>query len=236
MNNNHFYKQYSISRSKSGKWYRKPYRPLNWYAKKLSCGLYSTSPRPYKMPSVSPSGANPYLGETSPCGKPAQELSITQVCSSNCKWHLKKICSGFIIDALPEAKVSFLRGSDEILSRPSSGLTRTSVRLKSSSEENKCTVSLWKGSLQKTWVGREWKMRKLSGEQIWEENKTGIFEKSNFMLCNLHVLPSFPFTFIVDSAIWGSSYCVVSNRLRIQSWALPRAKKIVLFVTHSSSA
>lgn len=37
-------------------------------------------------------------------------------------------------------------------------------------------------------------MRKL--EQIWEENKTGIFEKSDFMLHNLHVLPSFLFTLI----------------------------------------
>lgn len=44
-------------------------------------------------------------------------------------------------------------------------------------------------------------MRNLGVEQIWEENKTGIFEKSNFMLHNLHVLPSFPFTFIVDSAV-----------------------------------
>lgn len=66
-------------------------------------------------------------------------------------------------------------------------------------------------------------MRKL--EQIWEENKTRIFEKSDFMLHNLHVLPSFLFTLILDSAIGGSPYCVVSTRLRSQSWALPRAKK-----------
>lgn len=44
-------------------------------------------------------------------------------------------------------------------------------------------------------------MRKLGGEHICEENKTGIFEKSNFMLYNLHVLPSFPFTFILDSVV-----------------------------------
>lgn len=77
-------------------------------------------------------------------------------------------------------------------------------------------------------------MKKL--EQIREENKTGIFEKSDFMLHNLHVLLSFLFTLILDSAIGGSPYCVVSTRLRSQSWTLPKEKKGILFVTHSSSA
>lgn len=189
--------------------------------------MYSPSPRPYKMPSVSPSGANAYLAETRPCGKPPQVIHHSGH-PSNCKWH-------FITDALPETKLSFLRGSDVILSHLSSGLKWTSVRQKSSSEENKCTVCLWEGSLQKTWVGREWKMRKLGGKEICEENKPGIFEKSHFMLHNLHIFPSFQFTFILDSAIWGRLCSVVSNRLRIQSWALPIAKKMI-FVTPSSSA
>lgn len=85
--------------------------------------------------------------------------------SSNCNWHIKKICSDSIIDALPEAKVSLLWGSDVIISHPSSGLTQTLVRLKSSSEEKKCVVCLCKGPLQKTWVGRKWKMRKLGGKE-----------------------------------------------------------------------
>lgn len=185
------------------------------------------------MPSVSPSGAKAYLAETRTCRKPPQVIHHSGH-PSNCKWHSKKVCSVFITDALPETKVSFLQGSDEILSHPSLGLTWTSVRQKSSSEENKCTVCLWEGSLQKTWVGREWKMRKLGRKEICEDNKPGIFEKSHFMLHDLHVLPSFQVTFILDSAVWGSLCCVVSNRLRIQSWALPIAKKMV-FVTPSSS-
>jgi len=117
--------------------------------------LYSTSPSPYEMPPASPSGSNPYLGWNQPLWKACAGVMLLSGHSSNCKWHIKKICSGFITDALPEAKVSFLHGSDATLSRSSSRPTQTSVGLKSSSGENKCTVCLRKRSLQKTWVGRE---------------------------------------------------------------------------------
>lgn len=142
--------------------------------------------------------------------------------SSQCNWHIKKICSDSIIDALPEAKVSLLWGSDVIISHLL-GLTQTLVRLKSSSEENKRVVCLWKGPLKKTWVGRKWKMRKLGRK----ENKTGIFEKNFFCAAQPARFTLFAIPFHVDSAIWGSPHCVV----RIQSWVLPRAKWMLLFVT-----
>lgn len=174
------------------------------------------------MLSVSPSGTDPYLGEYGSCGKPT-EFIYHSGCSSNCKWHIKTE-PFWHYDWLPQKP-----------KRPFSGaqLWSSYVLLQGwnrlqwdwNEEVYKHMVCLQKGILQKTWVKREWKMRKSGGEEIWEENKTGIFEKSNFMLHNLHILPSFPFTFNLDSAIWRRPCCIVSNRLRIQSWALPRARR-----------
>lgn len=70
--------------------------------------------------------------------------------SSNYNWHIKKICSDSIIDALPEAKVSLLWGSDVIISHPL-GLTQTEVKLW---RKQVCGVSL-KGTFAENMGGEE---------------------------------------------------------------------------------
>lgn len=75
--------------------------------------------------------------------------------------------------------------------------------------------------------------KNIRGKQNWKQN--GVWN-AYLHAAHSNALLSLQCTLILASAIWGSPCCAVSNRLSIQSEALPKAKRMTLFATcHSSS-